>query len=294
MNVIDLLDSELKNKNWTLEEKQRYVYLRSCQIFSFDPRYQLCRYLPNNYQTQQEIRNKTIDLTNVTDFNVVCTSYSKYVINVLLEELLNIKSTFEGNDHNYITSLVNEKNFKIDGTVTDIFRIKLNMSTNGYQLLPRNVYYNEELMNIDKKINYIESEYGEHHIKNKRNEIFNSLSDFKSNLDFFNFILTEIKKLYQSYHLSHNFSDAKFCIAYLILHIFNSYDQESIKDVTLFLDNDKQNWDFVKLYAIDLEDEMLYWCLEKQDKNFTFHEISRNEAKHYVKNMKGINKEYIK
>lgn len=294
MNVIELLANELKNKNWNLEEKQRYIYLRTCQIFSFDPRYNLCLLLPNFYQLQQEFRNKPIDLTNVTDYNVVCTSYSKYVISVLLEELLNVKSTLEGDSHNYIISSLNEKKFKIDATFNDIFRVKINMNTTGYQLLPSNGNYNVELMNIDRKINYIENEYENYNIKNKKNDITNFQSNIKNDFDFFNFMMSEIRKLYQTYDVSRNFSDAKFCIDYLIRNLFSSYDQESIEDVTLFLDNNTKDWDFVKLYAIDLEDEMLYWCLEKDGKNFSFHETSRNEAKHYVKNMKGINKEYIK
>ena len=41
MDVLQLLDDELKDKNnWSLEEKARYLYIRSCQLFSYDPRHQ--------------------------------------------------------------------------------------------------------------------------------------------------------------------------------------------------------------------------------------------------------------
>lgn len=292
MNVIELLENELKNKNWTLEEKQRYIYLRSCQIFSFDPKYNLSLLLPNFFELQQEFRNKTIDLTNITDYNVVCTSYSKYVINVLLEELLNIKTTFEGTDHNYITSQVIGKKYKIDATMNDIYRVKLNLDTRGYQLLPENENYDEELMKIDQKIGYIKNKYENCNIKNNKNDIANFPSYIKNEIDYFNYVMNELKKIYQTYNVSHNFSDAKFCIDYLIRNLFYTYEQEYIKDVTMFLNNSK-DWDIVKIYAINLEGEMLYWGLEKERENYSFHEIPRSRAKYYTKYMKGLNKEYI-
>lgn len=294
MNVIELLAKELKNKDWTIEEKQRFIFLRTCQLFSFDPKYNSCIYLPDCKNLQQEIRNKKIDLTNVTDFNVVCTSYSTQVINVLLEELLNIKSTLQGKDHHYITSSINEKNFRVDGTLNDIYRIKMNMDTTGYHLLPKNDSYQEEIIRIDKKIGYVKDSYGNEFIKNKKKQIFDLVKDIRSNRGFFEFMMNLINDIYKIYNVSGNFSDAKFCVDYLILHLFNDYDQEYIKDVLLFLNNENKDWDYVKLYAINLEDDMLYWALEKINNKFSLQEISRDKAKYYVKEMKGTNKEYIK
>lgn len=294
MNVIELLANELKNKDWTLEEKQRYIFLRTCQIFSFDPKYNSCIYLPDCKNLQQEIRNKKIDLTNVTDFNVVCTSYSTQVINVLLEELLNIKSSLQGKDHHYIISSINEKNFRVDGTLNDIYRVKMNMDTTGYFLLPKNDCYKEELIRIDKKIGYVKDTYGNEFIKKKKNEILNLIKDIRSNRDFFEFMMNLINDIYKMYNVSGNYSDAKFCIDYLILHLFNYYDQEYIKDVALFLNNDSTEWDYVKIYAFDLEGDMLYWGLEKENNMYSLHEITRSQARYYAKEMKGINKKYIK
>ena len=39
MDVLQLLDNELKDKNnWSLEEKVRYLYIRICELFSYDSR----------------------------------------------------------------------------------------------------------------------------------------------------------------------------------------------------------------------------------------------------------------
>ena len=294
MNVIELLANELKNKDWSLEEKQRHIYLRTCQIFSFDPKYNLCKKLSEYQKLQQEMRDKAIDLTNVTDFNVVCTSYSKQVISVLLEELLNIKTTLQGNDHHYITSSINDKIFKVDGTLNDIFRVKMNIDTTGYYLLPKNDCYKEELIRIDKKIGYLKDIYGNKFIKEKKTEILNLTNNIRNYSDFFIFMMNKINKLYQLYNTFDNFSDAKFCVDYLILHLFNDYDREYIKDEVFFLNNDSKDWDYVKLYVIDLDEDILYWALEKQNNSFCLHEITENQAKCYKKEMKGIDRGYIK
>lgn len=42
MNILQLLSQELNNKNWSLEEKARYLYLRSCDLFVYDPRVKFC------------------------------------------------------------------------------------------------------------------------------------------------------------------------------------------------------------------------------------------------------------
>ena len=39
MNVLELMSKELKTKSWTTEEKARYIFLRSCELFTYDNRY---------------------------------------------------------------------------------------------------------------------------------------------------------------------------------------------------------------------------------------------------------------
>jgi len=42
MNIIELLSNEIAAKNWSKEEKARYLYIRCCQLFTYDPRYACC------------------------------------------------------------------------------------------------------------------------------------------------------------------------------------------------------------------------------------------------------------
>lgn len=74
MDVLAYLEENLKNKNWSLDEKCRYLYLQSCLLFSYDPRRKWLMYEPNEALTK-EIWDRQINLNNVTDFNVICTSW---------------------------------------------------------------------------------------------------------------------------------------------------------------------------------------------------------------------------
>lgn len=45
MNILEKLAKELQErKNFTLEQKKRYLYLRVCQLFSYDTRWHFCKY----------------------------------------------------------------------------------------------------------------------------------------------------------------------------------------------------------------------------------------------------------
>ena len=92
MNVLELLHQELKDKNLTTEEKAYYLYIRSCQLFSFDTRYAYWELLKDGHLFKRKICNREIDLENVDDFRVVCSSYTSYVYSELLKQLLDIDS----------------------------------------------------------------------------------------------------------------------------------------------------------------------------------------------------------
>lgn len=90
MDVLAYLEENLKNKNWSLDEKCRYLYLQSCLLFSYDPRRKWLMCEPNEALTK-EIWDRQINLNNVTDFNVICTSWYKEVYLKLIHELLGIR-----------------------------------------------------------------------------------------------------------------------------------------------------------------------------------------------------------
>ena len=60
MNVLELLDKEIKGKDWSEETKSRYLYIRSGQLFSYDPRF----FYANNF-LKKEILEQVPELTAI-------------------------------------------------------------------------------------------------------------------------------------------------------------------------------------------------------------------------------------
>ena len=85
MNLLEMLSKEIDGKGFSDEEKARYLYIRCCQLFTYDPRYKLCHKVKNGNILKQEILNKQFNLENITDNWVVCTSHTKQIYNALLQ-----------------------------------------------------------------------------------------------------------------------------------------------------------------------------------------------------------------
>jgi len=96
VDVLAKLDEELRlRKDYTLEQKKRYLYLRTCQMFSYDSRYHYCTYPflgKKAEKIKKEILENRINLKEVSNLNVVCKNYSEDVYSVLLKELLDTDS----------------------------------------------------------------------------------------------------------------------------------------------------------------------------------------------------------
>ena len=99
MNVLDMLSKEIQNKNWTTEEKARYLYIRSCQLFSYDERYNFTDLDACQRFCFSKIVDRKIDLEDVTDNRVICKSYSREVLSKILLELLGIECIETGKAH---------------------------------------------------------------------------------------------------------------------------------------------------------------------------------------------------
>lgn len=155
-----MLSNEITNKRWTTEEKARYLYLRSCELFTYDPRYRICSALEDKKDLSQHILTRPIDIQNIKKNWVVCTTHQKYIFTKLLKELLNIESTIKklNNTSIHVWSEFNDsKNvIKADTTVcSDLFRVKLGLKTLGYRPIITDKNFDKKLLEIDKNIGYI-------------------------------------------------------------------------------------------------------------------------------------------
>lgn len=163
MDVLAKLDEELEaRKDYTLEQKKRYIYLRTCQLFSYDSRYHYCTYEllgKKAEQIKEEIINYKINLENVSNFNVVCKNYSEDIYSVALKKLLDVDSEIaKGRGHFYVELKENNQTIKADATLGDLTRAKMRLMTHGYKVYG-DKNYKKRLKEIDQKINYIDKHY---------------------------------------------------------------------------------------------------------------------------------------
>ena len=291
MNVLDYLDKNLKKHDWSLEEKERYLYLQSCILFSYDPRRQWLMYQKNE-KLEKEIWERKIDLTNVTDFNVICTSWSKEVYYSLLSELLGIKADVVGNVHKYV--LIQNQNGTIKANASfcnDLARVKMNLSTKQYQKLDESKEDNRIwLRKQDKQIGYIQDLYFDEIIKKIKIELQEetiglSLEEKKK------VYFEKITKLYQSFNFT-NYSDASYCVYYLLDHLLE--ESSNLQEIRLFCNHQNKPWEFVSIYPIMFENKIIYYRLAQEQDKYIVMEANNDDITKDIYDLKGPNKETLR
>ncbi len=306
MNVLALLEEELKGKNWTVDEKKRYLYLRSCEIFSYDPRYFLYIKLPNGEKIQEQIRNQKINLEEVNSTWTVCSSFAESVYSVLLKELL--QEDCEVNkrgSHGDITMKSSDNTIiKVDPTYNwDYTRVKMGLSTYGYVKQAEFIgNFEEYLKEQDETINYLVGEYKNQTIKKQAQNLYqeylslpNLVNKEEQSDDFMIYRMQKIKDQIDTYTNMSEFSDLKTCITYMQRNYLLDDFWTKVATIPLYQappakTTPSPEWEFVNLYAISLKDDMLYYALAKNEDHYTYQEITKSDAISYTKNYQGENK----
>lgn len=280
MNILDLLNKELEYKNWSLEEKARYLYIRSCELFTYDERYDFIVSNIYNKMKKEELENLEIDLENLEDNRIICITYAQ-IYDKILKELLNIDSKQTGIKHKWLIFDINDQPMIADATVSsDLARVKMKLWTYGYEFFRKNSDCENDFKTIDKKIGYIKNEYENYYIRQKLNELkeLDLLSDELYRIKI-------IKKFIEKYKLD-NFTDAQYCMSYLICKFFNGQNDA----VELYEESGYKNIKRINIYPFEFDKQKLYYILEKIDSKYCLNEITESDYKQYVKTLDGINK----
>lgn len=285
MDVLQLLDDELKKKNnWSLEEKARHLYIRSCQLFSYDPRYRLFLKLYSREKVS-EIVLRDINLRNVIDFRVVCTNYSRYVFKGVAEELLNLQVDVCGSGHEYNMIKLDNSRFIVDVTnECDLERVKMGLRTEGYYDLDiGRTLNNQRLEKIDQKTNYIEEEYFADKLKRIIDEFESEYRNKKiSEVDYLLAKIYRVKELFDEINVFREYSDAIFCINYLLDEFFgksvNYFKRNKLYEMTK--DDD---YLFRNLLDVTFIGEKFNFILERVDDKYEFYKIPLSEGGYYKK-----------
>ena len=298
MNVLSLLNNELKDKNWTLEEKSRYLYLRSCQLFSYDQRYLFWDQIPNGIEFLEKIRNASISLEDLQTNLVICRTHISSVLFTIFKELLNLSLNFSNGPHVYGIVFINKQEMRLDSTeYYDLFRAKLKMTTYGYHPSAEshnNTCFCNHLKEIDQSIQYITTRYYD---KDLKQEVYQELKKFLlpfHSFSAYEFLLYRMKLLqtiFKRFSFS-TFSDAFQCVNYLLKNIFG-FDCSNVVISSLFSIKTIDDWEFATIYSWLVPSEGVYYVLHQDREKFIFEEISIQDVFHYTDSMQGTTRMLI-
>ena len=207
MDLLKQLDHELSNMHLNDFEKVRYIYLRACQLFSFDARYNYTS-LFNDASLYERIINRQIDISNVEDYLVVCHPFSRDVLIKLIRELTTAQVELLEGAHSFVEYKVNsEQIWFLDATYGDLARVKMGLDTRGFT--GPQPHDKEFLSETDSILGY----------KPKLKKEYLSQIDISSKESIFE----SINILLKNSKCQKEFSDALFFIEWLLLGI-NYYE----------------------------------------------------------------------
>lgn len=250
MDLLTKLDDELKDKHLTDFEKVRYIYLRTCELFSFDSRYNFTS-LYFDDQLYLDIINRTIDLNNIDNFLVVCHTYSKEVLIKLIRELTNANVALRTGKHSYVEYRDDTDSiWVLDATFGDFPRAKMGIKTTGFSSELSN--YKEILEQTDT---ILQLSY-----KSKMEYLR------KISLDSSETIFKSINLLLSSNMCQKQYSDAIFFVRYLLLGL--NYPFNDIAYVS-------EDYDFHHIFVPKNDDTI--FCLSKCNDDYGLEQISKEE-----------------
>ncbi len=313
MDILELLNDELKDKDWTIIEKARYLYIRSCELFTYDARYDFYNLFPDVLSRKEKIFNRKLDLRKVEDNRIVCSTYTKEVYGKMLRELLGVDSDIMNHGHVCLKFHNGEYWMKADSTISfDISRVKMNLSTYGYIPIFKDCTWEEKLRAMDQKIGYIEELYeNEKAFQNKelvqeikekeKTSLLQKVTSFFQNTqeqpkqtdEFLLNSWKEIQERLKKYDVS-EFTDVEYAVSYLEHKLIGKASSFNSNTVSLFQILGDKTWNYINIYPVDLSTDTVYYMLEEKRGEISFEEISRADALYYNDSMDGNNKKLIR
>lgn len=168
MNLLNYLYRQIHERKMTKAEAIRFIYLYTCEKYSFDYRFQQA-VQSANHEAMAEILDYKPDIKNEKFKDITCVSYCESILGPLIERILDEKVEYVGSGfgHRYLIVPFYDDEVILDATENDLTRVKLNMSTVGFESasLSNMEHWNKTIKNIDKKLGYIKDDYLDEQLK---------------------------------------------------------------------------------------------------------------------------------
>lgn len=255
MNLIKTLDDELNQMHLTDFEKARYIYLRCCEIFSFDSRW-FYTDIRRDEKTHLEILNKKFNLENIDSDLVICHSFSKYILKPLIDYFTSLECEHVNNGgHSFVrikskNSSCSYQEWDLDATLGDMKLVKLDLPTKGFRCnVPE---YDRLLDEIDLDLGFC-SLNGDYYENLSRG---NSITDSIEN----------IGRVIRDSKACNHFSDASY--------LYDLYILPYSDDRYVYFD---KNYNFHKL--VDVCGEYSFYDFSKENGSYQLRKIRPSEYK---------------
>ena len=151
MNLEASIANIFENNSYSDLFKIRWLYLYICKNFSYD-----IRFVYAKEDLKEKIYNKQIDITNIEDFEIVCYTIARLIVDAL--NLYGYKSEIVReykNKYTHVYVVVKCKDYflKLDPTKRhDLTRVKMNSNTLDFITIDENSHFMDELKETDKII----------------------------------------------------------------------------------------------------------------------------------------------
>ncbi len=276
VNIVNLL-AKLKEevKSLKLTDKYEiayYIYIRTGQLFDFDPYW--------TYGTEEEeeqVVAKRIDIEQVTDFKIVCSSWSYMYVDLLKE--FDILARVIGGVHYSVVFWINKEEFIADLTKNcgdDILAIKFGLPIQNFTDLTDR---KEQNKNLEKKFKYNKGIETEDILEQLREELIiksASPEDYRNRVYKIIEIIMNFRRENIGYMSGTNY------IRYL--YYFFSQNSDNIPCLipfTPFYDQEKQI--YFAVYTLEMESKIHYLVYQENEHGYyEFHEASKREIQNYV------------
>ena len=259
MNLVEQLDSELSVLHLNDFEKVRYIYLRCCEIFSFDSRYWFTSVF-NDVDLHNEILNKKFDIENINEELVTCFSFSRYILKPLIDELTNLNcNVIAEESHASILLDYMGNEWTLDAILGDLSRVKLNLQTSGFECKTK-PSLTKELDGIDLSLGFTR----------KTEEDYRNLITG----DTYTENIISIGKILDNSKAKYHYADAWLFFG----EVLGGYNYSNNHDTYL-----NREYEFHML--IDTIGDYSYFDLSKRDGVCSIKRITRLEYESFVKNL---------
>lgn len=297
MDLRENIFNNLNDKGYDDFTKIRWIYKYVCKEFSYDTRF----YYPDP-ELKTHIYNRPVDISNVEDFEIVCYTFARILIDSLALFGFEAKLIRENNtpfSHTYV--VMNYKNdiLKLDPTKSrDVTRVKMNSTTLDFVSLTNEPFFQDQLNESDKIIasSYsridLDQFYNNASImklvdtveESARNRNLTPLEAFYEKLEYIYSLIntrTDFTR-YDDIDYYYSYLLTKFNINRKRVVINNEVISEAehyVRPAVFFKKSDKSKKDIINISWIQYKNSpTIFYLIRKNGKNFEAREIFKAEA----------------